>query len=264
MSVYSKENHSFLRQSIDSILAQTAPCNEFVIVCDGALTEALDQVLDEFQIAHPNLFKLLRLPENVGLGKALNAGLALCNNVLIARMDSDDIAMPTRSEKQLALFESETVDIVGSAVCEFQHTPNDTTTKRQTPLRHDDIIRYAKTRNPFNHPSVMFRKQAVQAVGGYHHFPFFEDYHLWVRMLMAGAKGRNLEQTLLHMRTGDGMYRRRGGLAYLKCVLRFRWWLLRVGFSGIGGFLKSVVVQTVMCLVPTALRVRVYKYLLRG
>ena len=161
MSVYAKENPEYLRESIESIWNQTVKTNDFWVVCDGPLTKELDAVLEENQKAHKEVFHLLRLKENVGLGRALNEGLKCCKNEAVARMDSDDIACKDRCEKQLRVLE-EGIDIVSGTVVEFEKDILHCKAKRTLPLSKEEILKFAGRRNPFNHPCVMYRKEAVE------------------------------------------------------------------------------------------------------
>ena len=198
LSLYHKESPLFLRQSLTSIFTQTLLPIEVVLVEDGPLTDELYAVIKEFTSQHPEL-KVISLPTNRGLGKALNEGLKHCSYDLVARMDTDDIAKPDRFEKQLAIFlEHPEIDVVGAWIDEFEGEVSNVLSMRKVPEQHENILRFAKGRCPVNHPVVMFRKSAVLKAGGYKHFPLFEDYYLWVRMpalfpLLAGyvsAAGR--------------------------------------------------------------------------
>ena len=215
MSVYKKEQPGHLKESIQSILSQTLKTDNFVLVCDGKLTKELEQIIKEFQENNPGIFSILRLERNRGLGIALQEGLPYCKHELVARMDSDDIAKPCRCEKQIEIFCTKQVDIVSGTIEEFNKVPGDRKIYKILPENQEEIIRYARTRNPFNHPAVMFRKTAVEAVNGYQPFYLLEDYYLWVRMLGNGARAYNIQENLLYMRVGEGMYNRRGGLKYL-------------------------------------------------
>jgi glycosyltransferase involved in cell wall biosynthesis len=266
MSVYAKEKPSYFRESLDSVLRQTAPPEQVVLVCDGPLGADLEAVVDGFASAHPDLATLVRLPENAGLGPALNAGLAACRCELVARMDTDDIAVPDRMQRQLAAFEeTEGLAVLSAAVAEFRNDdPDDVMAVRRVPLSHEEIVRFARRRCPFNHPCAMYRKSAVLSVGGYRVFPLFEDYHLWVRMLMDGAKARNLPDVLLRMRAGEGMYRRRGGFAYLRKSWAFRRFLLSSGFASLADVLAALIPQAFVTLLPNRLRMAAYRSYLRG
>lgn len=105
MSVYYKENPIYLEQSMGSIYNQTVPTDDFVLVCDGPLTDELNAVINEMHNKFGDILHVVRLPKNVGLGNALNEGIRHCRHELIARMDSDDISYPDRCEKQLSIFE---------------------------------------------------------------------------------------------------------------------------------------------------------------
>ena len=160
MSVYYKEKPEYLRQSMDSIFAQSIPTDEFVLVCDGPLNDELDNVIDEMVAAHSDVLKVVRLEKNVGLGNALNQGIKHCRNDLVARMDSDDIARPDRCERQLAVFEERSeIGMVSGIVEEFTTDPNIIDVRRVPPEQHEDILKFAKKRNPFNHPWSIRRKQ---------------------------------------------------------------------------------------------------------
>lgn len=263
MSVYAKEKPEYLRQSIESILAQTVAADEFVIVCDGPLTEELDKVLAEYENSRQGFFKIIRQKENKGLGIALNTGLSQCANSLVARMDSDDVSMPDRMERQLAVFAEKNVDIVSGTVAEFTKKTDNVVTKRVLPENPEEIRRFAKRRNPFNHPAVMYKKDSVMKAGGYEDFMLFEDYYLWIRMLCMGCEGYNIPEEILYMRSGDSLYERRGGITYAKQIIRFRFFMLRCGYTGIGDFIVTAVGHSLIALVPNGVRKKFYERLLR-
>lgn len=263
MSVYKKENPDFLRESINSVLKQTLPADDFVIVCDGPLTVALDRVLFEMQQGREGQIVIHRLARNVGLGRALNAGMKLCRYDVVARMDSDDICFPDRMEKEYKLLTEQKLDLVGAALLEFAQSPDKPTGKRQVPVDQKTIEQFAKRRNPFNHPTVMYRKQSVERVGGYQDFYLFEDYYLWVRMLKAGMRVRNIEEPLLYMRTGDGMMERRGGIRYARAIWRFRLYLRKSGFCSFMDFMITTPGHIMVALLPSRFRKWFYQSLLR-
>lgn len=207
MAVYHKEEPEYLRQAIESIQVQTVPTNDFVLVCDGPLNPELDAVIATKKQEMGNTLNVVRLAKNCGLGNALNEGIKHCKNELVARMDSDDIAYPDRCEKQIAVFNTHSeVSICSGIVEEFTTDPHTVDTRRVPPETNAEIVEFAKKRNPFNHPCVMYKKSAVEAVGSYQDFYLLEDYYLWLRMLMAGYQGYNIQEPLLHMRAGSDMY----------------------------------------------------------
>lgn len=263
MSVYHKENPDFLRLSLESVWNQTLRPDQIVLVKDGPLTPQLEAEIEAFSQVCPVL-KLLPLPENVGLGKALNAGLEACDYSLVARMDTDDIALPHRFASQVAAFaEDPELDICGSHALEFEGTPDHVTAHKRVPITDQEIRRYARRRNPFNHPTVMYRKQAVLAAGSYQHALWFEDYYLWARMLANGCRACNIDDDLLYFRAGSDMFRRRGGLRYVKSAVSVKWKIYRMGVSGLGDFLYSTAAHSVVALMPNRLRSAVYARFLR-
>ncbi|WP_105205162.1 glycosyltransferase [Neobittarella massiliensis] len=264
MSVYKREKAAFLQASIQSMMAQTALTDDFVLVCDGPLTDELDAVINQFVNQYPAIFHIVRLPTNQGLGNALNKGMAQCRNELIARMDSDDISMPHRCARQLKLFEEDpTLDIVSASLYEFEKEISDIRAMKTVPEKNVDIYQYARRRCPFNHPVVMYKKSAVLAAGGYQDFPLFEDYYLWVRMLQNHVHAYNIPEPLLYMRAGTDMYNRRGGLSYLKKMKDFRRYMLQIGFSKKNDYLIAIIGQTMICILPNTVRSYLYKKLLR-
>lgn len=263
MSVYHKEKPEYLRAAIDSILNQTVEADDFVIVCDGPLNEGLDKVIADYVRTVPGLFNVYRLSKNMGLAKALNNGILQCKNELIVRMDSDDISAPDRVEKQLKAMHEYDADIVGSNIIEFTGTIKNTGSTREVPEKNDDIIRFAKKRSPFNHPSVMYKKSAVTDAGFYEDYRFFEDYNLWITMLRKGYKGYNVQENLLYMRAGQDMYKRRGGFGYVKCIVRFQNHLRETGFISLRRFLFGVVSRTIVSIIPNGARTGIYTKLLR-
>lgn len=262
LSVYRKENPEYLKQSIDSIFTQTVPPTEIVMVEDGPLTDELYKVLDGYK-KDPR-WKAVPLPENVGLGKALNAGLEACSYELVARMDTDDIAKPERFEKQLAAFAADPeLSLCGTQAAEFRDTPENVTAHKKVPLTDEEIRQYARKRNPFNHPTVMYKKSEVLRAGSYQHAMWFEDYYLWARMLAQGSKTRNLPEELLWFRAGEDMFGRRGGFKYVKSAVSVKHKIWKLGVSGFGDFLVSAGGQVVVGLMPNGLRRRFYQKFLR-
>ena len=255
MSVYHKEKPEYLKQAIASIQAQTLPTDDFVLVCDGPLNDALDAVIAKKQQEMGKTLNVVRLAKNGGLGNALNEGIKHCKNELVARMDSDDIAYQDRCEKQIAVFYKHSeVSICSGIVEEFTSTPDVVDAKRVPPEAHEEIVEFAKKRNPFNHPCVMYKKSVVEAVGSYQDFYLLEDYYLWLRMLMAGYQGYNIQEPLLHMRAGSDMYLRRAGWKYAKTQVKLFKFMKEQGFIGEGQYIKSCVIRSGSALAPNWLR----------
>lgn len=264
MSVYHKERPEYLKQAIESIQVQSLSTNDFVLVCDGPLNDELDAVIQTKQLEMGENLNVVRLAKNGGLGNALNEGIKHCKNELVARMDSDDIAYPDRCEKQIAVFNTHSeVSICSGIVEEFTTDPNTVDTKRVPPETNAEIIEFAKKRNPFNHPCVMYKKSAVKAVGSYQDFYLLEDYYLWLRMLMAGYQGYNIQEPLLHMRAGSDMYKRRAGWKYAKTQAKLFKFMKQQGFIGNGQYIKICVIRSGSALAPNWLRKFMFERVLR-
>lgn len=263
MSVYHKENPEYLRAAMNSIWEQTVKTDDFVLVCDGPLTPELDAVIAEMQEEHPEL-TVVRLAKNGGLGNALNEGMMHCKNDLVARMDSDDISRPDRCERQLAVFRDyPEVSIVSGVVEEFTQSTEKIDSRRVLPETHKEILDFARKRNPFNHPCVMYRKAAVEAAGGYKDFYLLEDYYLWIRMLQSDAIGYNIQEPLLWMRAGSDMYKRRSGLRYARSQKALFKYMRDTGWITTGQYIKSSVIRGASSLAPNGLREFVFKKVLR-
>lgn len=262
MSLYARERPEYLRQCLASLAAQTLPPNEIVLVCDGRLPENLEAIATGFSGSLP--IKIVRLPENVGLGRALNAGLPECAHEWVCRMDTDDICHPERFARQLAFVAAHPqIDLCGGQIDEFTHSPVDSARSRHVPTEHEAIVRFAKSRNPVNHMTVCYRKSAVLSAGNYRHAPLYEDYDLWVRMLLKGCRFANLPEVLVYARSGDEMYRRRGGLTYARNELAMQWRFFRAGFLSAPQWAKNVLLRLPVRLLPNRVRQWVYRSLLR-
>lgn len=263
LSLYYKEAPQYLRQSLDSIFTQKLLADEVVLVKDGPLTEELNEIIVSYACRYPFL-KIVSFSKNQGLGKALNEGLKHCSHDIVARMDTDDIAKPERFEKQLAVFKKyPDIDVVGAWINEFEDNVSNIKSVRKLPELPDDIRQFAKRRNPINHPVVMFRKSAVLAAGGYRHFPLFEDYYLWIRMLMNGAKFYNIQESLLYFRFSSEMFKRRGGWKYMINELHFLQMMRQMHFISFSQFMQNLFVRFSIRLIPNSLRAIIYTKLIR-
>lgn len=265
MSVYHKEKPEYLKNAIESIQKQTFSTNDFVLVCDGPLNDLLDKVISTKKQEMGETLNIVRLEKNVGLGKALNIGIKHCKNELIARMDSDDIAYPDRCEKQIAVFNLyPMVSVCSGIVEEFSRNSNIVDARRIPPETNAEILEYAKKRNPFNHPCVMYKKSAVEASGSYQDFYLLEDYYLWLRMLMLGYQGYNIQEPLLHMRAGSEMYLRRAGWKYARTQVKLFTFMKKQGFIKNSQYIMSCMIRSGSSLSPNWLRKLMFEKVLRN
>lgn len=135
--------------------------------------------------------------------------------------------------------------------------------QRRLPEYADDLRNFAKRRNPINHPTVMFRKEAVLSVGSYKDFPLFEDWYLWVRMMMNGSKFYNVQESLLFFRISLDVYKRRGGLKYAINEHRLRKEMFRLHFISFSDFIIEIPLRFLSRIIPSFIRKYIYAYLLR-
>lgn len=263
LSIYYKEKAQYLEQSLNSILHQTLLPDEIIIIKDGPLTPELDKIIEEYSQKH-SIFKVIPLSVNQGLGKALNEGLKYCSFELIARMDTDDIAKANRFEKQVRIFQHlPDIDVVGSWIDEFESDISNIISTRKLPKNHSKIYKFAKKCNPINHPTVMFKKSAVISAGGYQHFPLFEDYYLWIRMLLNGSNFYNIQESLLFFRTSLNVFKRRGGFKYAINEIKLRREMKRMGFISQMEFIKDLPLRFISRIIPSQIRFILYRKLLR-
>lgn len=263
MAVYAKEQPTYLAEALESLCNCHTPIREVVLVEDGPLTTALYEVIEHFRTRLR--LKSLALPHNQGLGPALTAGLQICSSPWVARFDTDDLILPDRFQRQIGwLRDHPDLDLCGSWIREFDADPQAEAGRiRRVPETHEAIIAYARGRNPFNHMTVMFRRDAALAAGGYGNESMYEDYALWVRMLQRGARTANLPEVLVLARTGRGMFERRGGWNYVVSELTMQRTFLRNRFISPARFLANLALRLPVRLVPNKARKLVYELFLR-
>ena len=263
LTVYKSDNPEYFRLSLESMLNQTVPSDDIVVVKDGPVPDTIQSIIDELSASHENIHPL-QLEKNMGLGIALNEGLKVCKNELIARMDSDDISLPERCEKQLAMFETDSeLDIVGCPVKEFVGTPDNVVGKRDVPLENEAIHKCNKRRDPFNHPTVMYRKSKVMKYGPYGDYRKNQDTDLWIKLLSNGCKGANCPEYLLMFRFDEGTYKKRKSWTNTKCLLDIRKKAWKSGYSTFWDYAFVAVAQTGIYILPEGFQKFVYTKILR-
>ena len=193
MSVYNGEK--YLREAIDSILNQTFTDFEFIIINDGS-TDGTLKIIKSYK--DPRIVLISR--ENKGLVASLNEGIKKAQGKYIARMDADDISLPTRLEKQTKYMEAHLECVMVGAGITFIDDKGKETGRSPLLLHHDDIKLEILVRCPVAHPVVFFRRITFKNTGGYRqsYFPA-EDYDLWLRFMEQGRLA-NLGEILLEYR----------------------------------------------------------------
>lgn len=241
MSIYHKEKPEYFNRAMQSIWnEQTVKPSEIVLVQDGKLTEELYRLVDEWKNKLGNILKIIPLEQNIGLGNALNIGLKECRCDLVARMDTDDICMPDRFEKQISFFENNDVDIVGSYCIEIDENDNQGNI-RKMPVTHENIYNNLFT-CPLIHPTVMFKKFIIEKVGGYDKTLIRrQDYDLWFKCAKEGAIFANIDEPLILYRFTNDTHKKQN----LNLMLS----QAEIGFKGVR-LLRQPYWKAFACYVP--------------
>lgn len=265
LPVYAGDQIDHFARSVRSVAAdQVLRPSQIVIVRDGPVPDVLEAFLGRLEngaaedLAAGVPIEVVRLPENVGLARALNAGLERCSHDIVARADADDISLPQRFSTQIPLFDDGYV-LVGSAVAEFSDDERSRGVVRTMPETTDEIREVVTLRSPFNHPTVVYRASAVREAGGYEDLDRMEDYWLWARMVAAGGRMCNVPEVLVLYRVGAGAYGRRGGLTLLRSEVELQRRMHRMGLTAGGEYARNLVVRGAYRLVPTWLRIGLYR-----
>jgi len=262
MSVHGGERACFLREALESLRVQSLPASHIVLVQDGPISDDASGVISEYQHRLP--IQLIRLPENVGLARALNAGLAHIDRPWVVRFDTDDVCMPDRLALQMEVACSGVYDIFGGQIEEFDCVPGDLGIVRKVPVDLDSVRLFARRRNPLNHMTVCFRTVLVKELGGYPtDIPLMEDYALWLRALAAGAAIGNCTDTLVAARVGAGMYARRGGRRYIQSEFRLQRLCIQLGLKSRGSALVDGSIRAAGFVLPADWRRLLYRAMLR-
>lgn len=298
MSIYKSDVPELVRVALDSLLQQTLLPNEIVIVGDGPVPAELEQEIESFKFRvskirttpNPSFAKggnlvpedrkesletrnqkpetiVTYLPQekNGGLGEAMRIAAEAAKYDYLARMDSDDICLPDRFEKQMKCFEEDPeLSLVGGMITEFDGEPENIIAKRILPLEDAEIKKMMRGRCAVNHVTVIFKKADLMKSGNYQPFWKQEDHYLWARMMEHGCKFRNIPDVVVNVRSGKDQIARRGGLRFYKSVVRVFWYMYRHGLISFGYFLYICTVRgIVQVLMPNKLRTWVYLHLLR-
>jgi glycosyltransferase involved in cell wall biosynthesis len=265
MSVYQNDKMQFLKIALDSVLEQTVKPKEIVLIIDGPIPENIRELIQEYKNEYHDIISVVYLPVNKGLGNALKIAVDTASCELIARMDSDDIALSDRFEKQLKCFEENPqLSIVGGSISEFIGNPDNIVARRICPLEDKEIKQYMKSRCGFNHMTVMFKKSDVLKAGNYKDCFWNEDYFLWLRMMLENSSFMNLKDVLVNVRVGKDMYSRRGGFKYFKSEFLLQLYMFENNIIGVSRFLLNIIARfVVQILVPNNFRGFIFRFFLR-
>lgn len=259
MSVYNGDRPDWFCTAVDSILNQTCKPDEVVLVVDGPVSEELNEAIAAYE--DTPAFRVIRLETNRGHGEVRRIGLENCANEFVALMDADDISVEDRFEKQLAVLTAHPeLAIVGGNITEFVDSPDNLVGARVVCLDDAAIKKDMKSRCPMNQVTVMFRKSRIEEAGGFIDWFYEEDYYLWLRLYLNGAKFANLPDYLVNVRVGKEMYQRRGGKKYFLSEAKLQKYMLDNGIIGFGTFAVNVSKRfIVQVLLPNRIRSWVFQ-----
>ena len=252
ISIYHKERPEWFDEAMASLFAQTLLPSEIVLVKDGPLTPELEVIIDKYQEKYP-IFNIVTNPTNLGLGLALARGVEAASNEIIARMDTDDVIPADRFEKQIAKIE-EGYDVVSCWSMMYEGSLDNVIAVKTRPEHSDDIIRLAHKRSPICHAGCVFRKSSVLNAGNYLHALYYEDYYLWIRMILNGCKFYNIQEVLYYVRTTQDQIKRRGGWNYLMTELKIFRHFHDIGFYTTKDVIINSAIRIVARLTPPSLR----------
>lgn len=248
-TTYDKEKADNLGYCLKAIFNQNRMPDRVVLVADGTLTLELYKVVDHYLFNYPEIFTF-KETENKGNWHASNTAISLCDTDIIAKIDSDDILLPDYTQRILNEFENNDTDICGVYIEEFDTETGEAKSVKKTPETDEEIREFAKTRNPFNNPGIAFSKKLADEIEGYREMTRCEDYDFVVRMLMAGAKGKNIPEVLVRYRTSKDNMKRRKNLVNTKWFIISRWRIYKMGFSSLKDFLVTTFAQIILFILP--------------
>ena len=211
MSVYKAEKPEYLDLALESIFNQTLKAGKVVLVEDGRLTSELDKVIEKWQKQEPSLL-VLPFKKNRGLAVALNEGLKIIDTEYIARMDTDDISLPTRFEKQIKfLEENKEIDVVGTFISEINENNETIKDIVKYPVNHNECFLFFAKRDPMAHPTVMFRKSFFKKIGSFYDETKRknQDTAIWHKGFLHNCYFSNIPEVLLKFRRTSDLLSRR-------------------------------------------------------
>lgn len=273
MATYAGDTPDHVAAAIDSILDQTQPPDEVVIVATGSIPSALGDVLEDYRTdgengdgdsVAPPIHVHSRSTDR-GPGDARAIGVEQARYEYVAVMDSDDLAVSDRLEQQVEFLNTHPeIAGVGGYIAEFETDPTDPELIREVPCDPEAVADCARTRAPINHPTFVVRRSNVLAAGNYPEMYHGEDYVLYGRLLDQGDQLANIPAVLTNVRAGTEMHARRGGwqLALEETTMLAR--LHRLGAMSLSWLCVNLAVRLPMRLLPNQLRSAVYDRFLRS
>jgi hypothetical protein len=261
MAVYGKDDIQLFERAVISVFKNDLQPDAFILVVDGPVPDLLSDSIISLEAKYS--INVIYLKENSGLAKALNVGLELVRTEWMVRADADDYNIENRFSLQASFLNKENcIDIFGAAIKEVDRLGK-VMAVRRTADTHDQIIKFAAQRNPFNHMTVACKAEFARVCGGYPNIHLKEDYALWASMLGAGARAANMPEILVHATTGGDMYRRRGGIRYAIAEIALQKHLANVGLKSKYMAIMHGLARSIVFVMPSSLRGWIYEKILR-
>jgi glycosyltransferase involved in cell wall biosynthesis len=261
MPVYDRDDiDQLFMRAVESVYQNTVLPNHFILIVDGPVRQSLRLKIINVEALYK--IEVVWLTNNVGIADALNIGLSKVKTEWVIRADADDYNLPIRFKEQIDLM-SQGYDLIGSAIQEVDIEGKNIAIKR-TPLEHDNLKRFVRYRNPFNHMTVAFRTGLAKKCGGYPNIYLKEDYALWALMIKNGAKLANSSLILVKATAGRDMYKRRGGLLYAKSEVKLQKHLVKCGIKSYYAAIYHGGLRALVYLLPRFIRGLIYESVLRS
>ena len=248
-AVYGGVHPEHLQQALEAVSAQTVQPGQVLVAADGPLTDGLETVLEDF--SHRLPLTILRLHVQSGSGPARQEALRRATTEWVAIVDADDISAPERFQRQLEAANARGLALVGTAVEEFDADTGEVLGVRRFASDQERITRQLRSRNAFNHPSVLLDRERALAVGGYGDLPYLEDYDLCARICASGARVGNMDDVLVRFRGGSPSQRRRRRPGWFAAELRLQKNLHAYGLISRWQVFSNLLVRSSYRLMPS-------------
>lgn len=264
ISTYAGENYLYLQRALESIRDQTLAPAEVVLVVDGPVDAHQEAVIARLSSDGylRTTMKVVWLAKNRGLAAALNIGIKHCSYPWVARLDSDDVAHPRRLEIQWEyLTEHPGIDLLASWHRECGEDGLPLGRVKTIPEEHEEIMKQLRWRNIISHPTIIFRREHVMQVGGYDEaFILQEDYELYARLAVSGARFAACQKVLVDVTSTSSQRKRRGGIDYLTaCEWPARRRMCMCGFISVPFAVITALMRTVFVLSPGGIKWLLYR-----
>ena len=263
MSLFYREYSEYLETTLSSLANQTRKADEIIIVIEGELSSELNDILNKWeQYFGNNVLILVNAKNEKGFVACLNLGLKIAKNDIIIRIDTDDFSEPNRIEVQMAEFEKDpNLALMSGQLAEYDENLKGEPKIRRVPLSYLDIVKYAKIRNPINHPTAAYRRKVALELGSYPNVGSNEDYALFTTFFKNNYYAINLETQLVKARTGNALYSRRRGSKYLKGELECLEYIYKIGFFSYPIYLFHRITRIILRSMPVSVIRFTYKFL---